>query len=149
MAELTRPELRVELQFFCGCGDPEGAADALLEILDLHPLYDHQEEFKRLFPTNWGQRYLVLYMLDEVTRAWRKDKREGWFEHGGSVGGQWLTDKGNAVRDALHREKEADNFEGLFPDGGHCVHGFAENDEGYEAHDCMAADRASEPREGT
>lgn len=119
-----RQELRVFLsQWFCGCGNPEDACAALLRLLRLHPLYDHRAEFKEWVPDD-GIEYLLLYALD----------RHELTEHGGSVGGAWLTPKGEAVRDALARE-EGDGFEALL--NNHCVHGYDFDD---QAHDCMAAD---------
>lgn len=39
---MSREQLRIELDWFCGCGNPEAAARALLAVLDLHPLHDAQ-----------------------------------------------------------------------------------------------------------
>lgn len=121
---LTREGLRMVLdEWFCGCGNPEDAAGALLRLLRLHPLYEHHDEFDEWI-TDGGVAMLLLYQLDRLELT----------EHGGSVGGGWLTEKGTAVRDALARE-EVDGFEALFAD--HCVHGFDIDD---QDHDCMAAD---------
>ena len=121
---MDRPALRRYLaEWFCGCGNPEDAAAALLRLLRLHPLYDHHEEVTTWLPDD-GVRYLLLYKLD----------RDELTEHGGSVGGAWLTSKGEAVRDALSRE-EGDDFDALLAQ--HCVHGFDIDD---DSHDCMAAD---------
>jgi hypothetical protein len=145
--EMTRPELRVALDWFCGCGDPAGAAKAVLEILDLHPLYEHWGEFKEMVPGEESVRYVLLYALDQVTSDTRFDvKREGWFEHGSSIGGQWLTPEGERVRDALRREfdlgpdDDGDHFGALF-DEPSCIHGYAPGDPGYEDHDCMAEEK--------
>lgn len=121
---MSREELSVFLQeWFCGCGNPEDAADALLRLLRLHPMYEHGKELDEWVGDN-GLAYLLLYSLDRYDLT----------EHGGSVMGAWLTEKGTAVRDALARE-EADEFEELFTQ--RCVHGFDIDD---ESHDCMAAD---------
>lgn len=121
MKKMTRPELRVFLgQWFCGCGSPEDAAAALLRLLRLHPLYENRDAFKEWI-TDTGIEYLLLYSLDHYELT----------EHGGTVGGAWLTDKGEAVRKALARE-EADNFEALFAD--HCACGYDLDD---ESHDCF------------
>jgi hypothetical protein len=99
---MTRPELRVFLGgWFCGCGNPEDAAAALLRLLNLHPLSDHRDEFEKWVPDS-GLQYLLLYSLDRYELT----------EHGGTVGGAWLTSKGEAVRDALARE-EGDGFAAL------------------------------------
>jgi hypothetical protein len=105
---MTREQLRVELNWFCGCGNPEDAAATLLKVLQMHPLYDHRSEFEALIPDR-GLEYLLLYLLDE----------KGWFEHGGTIGGQWLTERGEAVKAALGAEQKADGFEALL--GDHCM----------------------------
>lgn len=122
---MTLQQLRMALdEWFCGCGSPEDAAGALLRLLGLHPLHDHRAEFKEYVPDD-GIEMLLLYMLDRLELT----------EHGGTVGGAWLTAKGEAVRDALARE-EADEFERLSESN--CIHGYSiDNDEG--EHDCMAA----------
>jgi hypothetical protein len=125
---MTREQLRVELDFFCGCGDPEAAARALLAILDLHPLYGHHKDFwEGLFGHDGGMGYLVLYFIDSL----------GLTEHGGSIGGAWLTAKGEALRDALRREQQLDDFESLWPDMGPCIHGY--DVEGENTHNCHTA----------
>lgn len=122
---MTREELAVVLQeWYCGCGNPEDASGALLHLLELHPLYDaaSQQDLDTWIPDS-GVRHLLLYMLDRLDLT----------EHGGSVGGGWLTDNGEAVRDALRSEK-ADNFAALHgPD--RCVHGHDVMD---DSHDCAA-----------
>lgn len=116
---MTRQDLSVFLQdWFCGCGNPRDAAAALLRLLRLHPAYDHTEELEALIPDN-GIRHLLLYHLDQL----------GLTEHGGNIGGAWLTDKGEAVQDALSRE-EVDGFVALLQL--RCVHGFSDD----EPHDC-------------
>jgi len=135
--QMTRPELRVALDWFCGCGNPEDAAKTLLDILDMHPLYQGREKFEKLVPDD-GLQYVLLYALDHITE--KRPAREGWFEHGRGIGGQWLTPEGERVRDALRREYELgpdehdDYFMALFSE--HCVHGYDFDD---QSHDCMAA----------
>lgn len=108
---MTRAELRVFLvKHFCYCGSPDLAAGALLRLLRLHPLYSHQSEFEEWIPDQ-GVETLLLYQLDHM----------GLTEHGGTVKGAWLTDLGEAVRDALVTEA-ANEFEELFEM--HCIHGF-------------------------
>jgi hypothetical protein len=109
--QMTRPELRVFLQdWFCGCGEPDEAAKALLRLLRLHPLFDNREAFEAWLP-DVGLQNLVLYSLD----------RKELTEHGGSVGGGWLTPLGEQVLSALAAE-EADGFEALTEM--HCAHGY-------------------------
>ena len=109
---MTRPNLRVFLNgWFCGCGNPELACARLRDILKLHPLYDNREALKALIPDT-GMEMLVLYFLDHLDLT----------EHGGGIGGAWLTDKGKAVLEALEREA-GDGFETLT--GMCCVHGYS------------------------
>jgi hypothetical protein len=110
---VTTPELRVFFQsWFCGCGAPDDAADALRRLLLWHERRDDVEELYVLLPDT-GMQYLLLYTLDRYELT----------EHGGSVIGAWLTDKGKAILAALVREKELDNYESLFVTS--CVHGIA------------------------
>ena len=124
--DMTRQELRVFLSEWtcCGCGLPETAWARLCDILALHPLYDHLGEIDALIPDD-GVRYLLLYALDHFDLT----------EHGGSVGGAWLTVKGAAVLEALQREA-ADGFEALTVM--HCMHGYAVEDELDQCADCRA-----------
>jgi hypothetical protein len=117
---VTRQELSVFLQeWFCGCGSPHSAAASLLKLLRLHPLYDHRRELEVLLPDK-GIQHLVLYMLDCFDLT----------EHGSSVGGAWLTDKGKAVMEALAGE-EANGF--LLLEEPRCVHGYGFGEE----HECQ------------
>jgi hypothetical protein len=132
---MTRHELRVELDtWMCGCGLPHAAARFLHDVLQTYavraeasaPLSLFKPEdrlalervwnaessaLKVLLPTD-GLFYFVLYVLSD----WEL------LEHGSSVGGSWLTDKGKAVYAALHAE-EPDGFHALL-DGVRCVHGY-------------------------
>lgn len=109
--DMTRAELNVFFQeWFCGCGNPEVAAETLRVVLTLHPLYDHQKEIDALIP-NDGVRLLLLYTIDHFDLT----------EHGTGIGGGWLTDKGKSVLAALEREKALDNYASLFEQS--CIHG--------------------------
>lgn len=121
LSGMTRPELRVFLHWFCGCGDPEAACAALLQLLELHPLYKYPDRLDPLIPDP-GLQYLVLYMLDH----WKLT------EHGSSIGGAWLTPFGDSVREALRREA-ADGFEALMGKG-YCIHGYDDDD---REHTCL------------
>jgi len=117
---MTRAELRIFLSsWFCGCGRPEDASKTLLRILELHPLYDHRAELEAWI-TDEGVLELLLHTLDSFDLT----------EHGGTVGGAWLSAKGEAVRDALCRE-QADGFSALH--GDYCIHGIDLT----EQHDCV------------
>lgn len=109
---MTRQEMRVFLQdWFCGCGNPEEACRALHDLLVLHPLYENQEALRRLLP-NEGSRQFMLYILDAM----------GLTEHGTSVNGAWLSDKGQAVLAALRIEAD-DEWNSLIEPS--CIHGYA------------------------
>lgn len=133
---MTRIELRVFLDsFFCGCGMPNAACGALLRFLSLHERSDDSWERQRKERDQWipddGLQMLVLYLIDSL----------GLLEHGGSVGGSWLTDKGAAVLARL-REEQADDFEALLAD--HCVHGYGvEDDIANGTHDCAAFEKTN------
>lgn len=125
---MTRQGLRVFLQdWFCGCGNPDEAAAELLRLLELCPLYDHRTEFEALFPSS-GMGYLVLYTLDHFDLI----------EHGGNVGGSWLTEKGQQVRDALRRES-ASEFDALAESS--CVHGYGVDTELLDCPECGPMNR--------
>ena len=116
---MTREELRVALgPFICGCGCPEQAAQGLLAILELCPLFEN-EGFEQLSKLCGDKRfaYLLVYILNN-----RK-----LLEHGGSAGGSWLTPHGEVMREALRREF-ADGFETLFAGEGWCIHGYIYGD---------------------
>lgn len=65
-------------------------------------------------------RYWILYDLDRMKLS----------EHGGSVDGSWLTDKGREVLDAL-QEEDIDEL----ADEHWCIHGFSVEDAN---HNCFA-----------
>lgn len=107
---MTRQELRVFLSgWFCGCGSPTLAAERLRDLLALHPLHSNREAFEAFVP-DAGIAELLLYTLDHFELT----------EHGGTVGGAWLSDKGKAILEALNLEADTD-FEKLT--GTFCIHG--------------------------
>lgn len=113
---MTRQETRVFLQeWFCGCGIPTTAVARLRDLLTLHPLYDNRAAFELLVP-NDGIQYLLLYTLDHFELT----------EHGGSVDGAWLTDKGKALLDSLNREAD-DGYHTLMETS--CIHGYSVENE--------------------
>ena len=81
---------------FCGCGDPDSGYAALLETLKAHDEGGERRKWAEARGGSWeevqckgnGYDYLILYFLDA----------NGLMEHGGSVGGGWLTKKGKSVR---------------------------------------------------
>jgi hypothetical protein len=133
-AEISRQELRM---FFdakipmCGCGNPGAGVALIHKLLHHHPLYEHIEEKKALLP-DVGLEMLILGMLDAAELN----------EHGGGIGGSWLTPLGKRVRDALDRElathpDDLDPFDSFTASA--CIHGYSDQPED-AGHDCMAAD---------
>lgn len=128
---MTREELRVFLwKHFCGCGNPEAAAGALLNLLEIwddrrpdgRAMY---QELPKLVQDN-GCMWLLIYLIDQ---------HMGVIEHGGGALASWTTALGSDVLEALQREKE-DGFAALMSPA--CAHGYDLSD---HSHDCMAADR--------
>jgi hypothetical protein len=90
----------------CGCGSPEAAACLVRDILRLCPLYDNRKGIEELLP-NDGVQYLILGWLTDTDLL----------EHGGGIGGSWLTDKGKTVLASLEEISKADaELETIFPD---------------------------------
>ena len=71
---------------FCGCGNVFGE---LLKILDILDKLDHREKIDM-------KDQIYLYILDE----------KGFTEHGFSIFGSYLTDKGFALKKILQLNKE-------------------------------------------
>ena len=89
----------------CGCGNPESAAVLLRDILRLCPLYDHRAEFEKFLPDR-GVQHFILGVLSECDVI----------EHGGGIGGSWLTDKGKMLLGELNALSETDPELGvIFP----------------------------------
>lgn len=87
--------------FICGCGDPVSGLEWLLDLLNFHPLYENQKALQDLLP-DIGQRQLALGQLDCADLT----------EHGGTIEGAWLTEKGTALRDCL-RAEAPNEFRGI------------------------------------
>lgn len=116
---MTRQELRVALEFYCGCGDPQAASATLTGLLESFDDGGDRRFVDKVAPDN-GAAMLILYWLTDLDLI----------EHGGSVSCSWLTGKGARWLEALKRER-ADNFEALH--GMACVHGYDVTD---TSHDC-------------
>ncbi len=89
--EISHPSkksyLQTEILGFCGCGNPDSAMVFVRDILRLlEERKGFGEEIKKELPSD-GIYYFVLYMLDN----------KGLTDHGGSIGGSWLSDKGKEV----------------------------------------------------
>lgn len=81
---------------FCGCGNPDTAYEALRDTLacfDAGDISDGDWKARCERVDAWfkergeGYSYLLLYFIDAA----------GLLEHGGSVGGSWLTEEGKNV----------------------------------------------------
>lgn len=81
---------------FCGCGSPEEAFWLVRDLLRLCPFYENRQAVQARLP-DLGVEMLVLYTIDHA----------GLIEHGGSVGGSWITEKGQRLLDLLERWDEA------------------------------------------
>jgi hypothetical protein len=80
----------IEKAGFAAVGDAKAAANFLHDVLKLGPFYENQKELDALLP-ECGMYYFVLNLVDNI----------GVLEHGGGIGGSWLTDEGYAMRHAL------------------------------------------------
>lgn len=82
---------------FCGCGDPEGMHKFVCECLEVFDRDSHREKHgqdawqdaikalkAKVAADPETAAYFIAYTLDKVHLT----------EHGGSVGGSWLTDRG-------------------------------------------------------
>jgi hypothetical protein len=93
----------------CGCGYTEGRLEVLRQVLRDCPLYEDERWRKYDSP-------LAEWLLCVMTNA-------DLLEHGGSVGGSWITDKGKrllAVLDSEDGWKSLTEDEG--PSYGYCEH---------------------------
>jgi hypothetical protein len=98
----------------CGCGVVESGYALVRGLLALAPFYDHHEEIAELLdpvPEHSAVHWIVLCVLD----------RAGLIEHGGAIGGAWLTRKGAHYLTLLQRH-EYDDVEqaGMPHDGAPC-----------------------------
>lgn len=79
-------------KMFCGCGNPDLAWLAIKNYLrqreDFHSNKISYEETEKL---ETGKDYILAYLLDYF----------GLTEHGGSVGGCWLTNDGKEILNYL------------------------------------------------
>ena len=102
-----------EIMDMCGCGCPEDTHEMIRRVLnvryDWHTDKIEYEEIKKRYKEDlhldtedtlhYGALQFVLYMLDS----------NGILEHGGSIGGCWLTDLGKmylTVLNAWHEQEE-------------------------------------------
>lgn len=96
----------------CGCGNPEDAYALIRDLLDLAPFHRHPQRVRDLIG-NDGAYHIVLSVLDEARLI----------EHGGGIGGAWITPKGERYRELMHRYEYSDLDDGPPHDGGDCPEG--------------------------
>ena len=122
---MTRQELRCFLRgFFCDCGDPPAATEALCWLLETWEDRDkamYLELPKKI--QDDGMQWLMCYFVNQLHLI----------EHGGGVMASWLTGKGSEVLAALRRER-VDGFKKLHES--YCKHGYDVS--GPDGHDCAA-----------
>lgn len=98
----------------CGCGNPEDAYDLIRGLLALAPFYDHHKEIQELLgpvPEHSAMHWIVVCVLDNA----------GLIEHGGGIGGAWLTKKGTHYLTLMQRHEYGDFEEAGSPhDGKDC-----------------------------
>jgi hypothetical protein len=99
----------------CGCGNPEDAYALIRQLLDLTPFYDDPDAVRHLIGQP-GAYHMVLGMLTHADLI----------EHGGGIGGSWITPKGEWFRAAMRRVTfddigSNDSQAGLPHDGGECT----------------------------
>jgi len=102
---------------YCGCGNPESAIELVHDLLTAAPFYENRDRVKELLPTT-GIEMVVFYALESAELI----------EHGSSIGGSWLTERGKEALAGLRAIRDAEGFEG-FDDVQRCVHGIAISDE--------------------
>lgn len=101
----------------CGCGNPEDAYTLVRELLALAPFYDREHGEVAALIGSSGAYQIVLGALTEADLI----------EHGGAMGGSWLTTKGQWCLTALRGEgdleelREAGDFGGLPHHGEDCT----------------------------
>lgn len=90
----------------CGCGNPEFTYEVIRQILNIQSkrfdsaetYKERQKHFSDLCNSSmdnenyYGLIQFVLYILDD----------KGFLEHGGSIGGAWLSEKGTIYLDLLN-----------------------------------------------
>ncbi|PSK57055.1 hypothetical protein B0E38_02586 [Streptomyces sp. 111WW2] len=96
----------------CGCGSPDDAFDLIRDLLKLAPFYDHRTEVVALIGDGAAS-HIILSTLDTADLI----------EHGGSIHGSWLTDKGQWYLNALTSVDDWEQIRdvGLPHDGRKCT----------------------------
>lgn len=94
----------------CGCNQPDAAYGLVRNILNLAPFYEdgNWQKVQELIGSD-GAFQIVIGVLTEAELL----------EHGGSMGGSWLTPKGEYVRDLMRRHewRTTGSDDGISPNG--------------------------------
>lgn len=83
----------------CGCGRPETAWSLIRDVLRLCPFFDNPQAVRDLFKEE-GSYHIVLGVLTEADLI----------EHGGGVGGSWLTPDGGRLLRILNEADDIDEW---------------------------------------
>jgi hypothetical protein len=95
----------------CGCGNPEDAYVLIRDLLGLAPFYDHPQQVRDRIGGDEGAQHIVLSLMDHT----------GLIEHGSSIGGSWITPKGEHFLGLMRRHGYDDVEQAELPhDGADC-----------------------------
>lgn len=85
----------------CGCGDPDSVLDMLEEYLEKKSDYMSFKD-QIAFAEKYHEELMLfmMYIMDN----------KGFTDHGSSVYGSWLTDKGKHFLELLKKEKNNENI---------------------------------------
>jgi hypothetical protein len=94
----------------CGCGNPEESFDLVRQLLTLAPYYQGPEVRAQVAALcgNEPAKHIILSTLDHADLI----------EHGGSIGGAWLTTKGEWYLKALNSITTWDEIDVGLPHNG-------------------------------
>jgi hypothetical protein len=129
----ARRELSLAVdEMYCGCGTPGEALKTIHDLLRAAPFHENRAAVEAILPTS-GVEMLVLGSLD----------RADLIEHGSSIAGSWLTEKGQRVLSILDQVSAAEGYD-AFTDADRCAHGHLV-DETFDCAECnpSEADEAS------
>lgn len=100
--DLSEPSVAAELGW-CGCGSPEDVDRMMLAYLrNIEARWTVRKDEDA---PHWGWRATEGLSTDAETLIQYMADALGWTEHGGTVGGAWLTDDGHvALRNLMARE---------------------------------------------
>lgn len=109
-AKLLPESIREICECFCGCGSPEVAWQW---ILDYFTSLESKDFINRWRPGETGPEYIAVYLMGHLDLT----------EHGTSVRGCWLTDKGKEALSFLREYGPEWDDKGWWVDSTGCCHG--------------------------